>query len=191
MLHLLDADLLAVVAGTPAVICKLTAVSVYLAETLRGAAEENKAASVRRLTWRGKRLNVHLKINAPHTMRLVWHSFGTTKEVRLHMPTAGWSGQTMNRTTNFHLGDVDTTSFLYRRGKVKASSPSDDSAVVYLSPGSLEVRLSAEYGHRLPNGHMDLFLAFQVQEDLYVKLLSLVDVEKREEYASPALPGSE
>jgi hypothetical protein len=51
------------------------------------------------------------------------------------------------------------------------------------------VQLSAEYGRRLPNGETDLFLAFQVPADLYVKFLSLVDVEKREEYA--ALPGSE
>ena len=186
MLHLLDDDLLAMVCTTPAIMCKLTAVSRHILQTLSDAVGRNKAHAVRYVTWREKRLAVHLCINAPHIIRLVWKSFGTTKEMRIGLPTAELMGQTINGTTNLTLDGMDITSLIYtRRGAIKASTRFQHAAVAHLAPGVITIRLRSEYGRRLPNGKTCIELHFQVPDGLYTKFLSLVPPSMREQHAAP------
>ena len=187
MLYLLDADLLTLVSPIPATICKLTAVSKYFLKTLAKEVEGNKVHAERRVTWKGKKLIVHLRINAPHTVRIVWHSFGTTKEMRLQMKPPHSFGQTIDGSTNFSIGGLDVTSLTYRRGSIKFYSLFRQSAVVYLTPGTVKIHLTVNEDRRLPNGKLYLSIPFHVPTDLYYKFLTLVDnKEKKRQYTDPS-----
>ena len=93
----LDADTLAVVLPSQTARCKMTCVSNYFAVMLRSLVESYRARAVRRVTWKEKKLVIRLHLNAPHTLRLVWRSFGTTKELRINMLTVTSAGRIMHR----------------------------------------------------------------------------------------------
>ena len=188
MLDRLEADILCLVATTPAQACKLSTVNRGLAATLRSAVEKKKIQRAQRVKWRKNRLLLRLHVNAPHCLRLTWRSFGTTKELRMDLTSFNLYGQNFDGTINFDLSGLNVMSLITTNKDItKVSSRSHSSAIVSLSPEAIRLNLAANRGHRLPNGGQELVLAFSTPPSLYDELLSLIlDPRTRARYAAPA-----
>ena len=172
----LDADTLAVVLPSQTARCKMTCVSNYFAVMLRSLVESYRARAVRRVTWKEKKLVIRLHLNAPHTLRLVWRSFGTTKELRINMLTVTSAGRII-ADGSFQLVGMEMTYSITRRGVVRSSSLSYHIVVVTLLPTTLRVDIHSAYGQRsrLPDGKRgSISLVFPTARKAYDQMLKLL-----------------
>ena len=164
--------------------CIMTAVASHYRDTLQELLDAAKAHSMKRVKWRGRLLTVHVKMNLPHTARLLWTSCGTTKEVRIALQSLDSSGQRLDGTVNFDIQGLTYDTFVHRKGKVKQSARSDNCAALYLLHHAVKFQLTAADGKRLPNGKADLFLRFSTQRSVFDHVLTIIQPRAvREEYA--------
>ena len=122
-MELLDPDALPLVAPTPATRLTLGSTCRGLRDALRLLNRAHRTRSYGNVEWRGHRLVLELVINAPCTVRVVWHTTKRLRELRLLLPTATGSGQEIDGTCNYDLYGIDVLCLEFTPRGVPVHAP--------------------------------------------------------------------